>query len=115
MTHSQVGIKSGQGIKKFTATSIVFEDDTTIDDADLVIFATGYGDNRVALRKCMGDKVADQLTPLWGLSAHLTPALPRRIAQADATSQTTSARSRDAGPAAATTTSTSLLYVLFRE
>ncbi|KAL8292478.1 hypothetical protein RQP46_001090 [Phenoliferia psychrophenolica] len=63
----KIQMKSGQGIKKFTKDKIVFEDDSTLD-ADLVIFATGYGDNREALRKCMGDKVADKLTPLWGLN-----------------------------------------------
>lgn len=49
--------------------------DGTKLDADLVVFATGYGDNRNALRKALGDKVADKLTPLWGLGASLSSAV----------------------------------------
>ncbi|KAK4701566.1 hypothetical protein P7C70_g4662, partial [Phenoliferia sp. Uapishka_3] len=63
----KIKVKSGHGVNSFTKDKIEFDDGTTME-ADLVVFATGYGDNRLAVRKAMGDQVADKLTPLWGLS-----------------------------------------------
>lgn len=36
-------------------------------EADVVVFATGYGDARVAIRSALGDEVADKCRQFWGL------------------------------------------------
>lgn len=64
----KIKLKSGSGVIKFTNTEVLLEDGTAIP-ADVVVFATGYGDVRVAIRKALGDNVATTCKPFWGLSA----------------------------------------------
>lgn len=62
----KIKLKSGHGVKRFTKDHIVFDDDSTME-ADVVVFATGYGDARVAIRTALGDEVADNCRQFWGL------------------------------------------------
>lgn len=62
----KIKLKSGHGVKKFTKDHIVFDDDSTME-ADVVVFATGYGDARVAIRAALGDEVANKCRQFWGL------------------------------------------------
>lgn len=46
--------------------------------AGLTLARKGYGDARVAIRKTLGSKIADQCKPFWGLGAFLPlPLSPR--------------------------------------
>ncbi|MCB8913752.1 NAD(P)/FAD-dependent oxidoreductase [Rhodococcus rhodochrous] len=53
-------------ITRFTPTGVTYSDGTTAD-ADVVVFATGWPNMRDTIRPIIGDEVADQLTPVWGL------------------------------------------------
>jgi len=62
----KIKLKPGQGVRAFTEDRVVLEDGTELE-ADVVVFATGYGDMRQTVRKAMGDAVADHCKPIWGL------------------------------------------------
>jgi hypothetical protein len=66
----KIKLISGTPIKNFTASSVVFEDGSEVQ-ADVVVFATGFGDGREPIQKLLGDsleKSGEQLQPLWGLN-----------------------------------------------
>jgi len=62
----KIKLKNDSLIKCFTKTGIKFENGSELP-ADVVIFATGYGDARDPIRKICGDEIGDKCTPLWGL------------------------------------------------
>ncbi|KAF8070683.1 hypothetical protein FPV67DRAFT_1561425 [Lyophyllum atratum] len=64
----KIKLKTGSSIKRFNENGLEFEDGSTLD-ADIVIFATGYGEVTDAVRAVCGPQVADQLLPIWGLDA----------------------------------------------
>lgn len=51
----------------FTSDGLVFEDGSELS-ADVVIFATGYGDMKELAEHLAGPDVAKDLTPVWGLN-----------------------------------------------
>lgn len=51
----------------FTSDGLVFEDGSELS-ADVVIFATGYGDTKELAEHLAGPDVAKDLTPVWGLN-----------------------------------------------
>ncbi|KAI0041063.1 FAD/NAD(P)-binding domain-containing protein [Auriscalpium vulgare] len=64
----KIKLKNDSQISRFTKTGLQFEDGSTLD-ADMVVFATGYGDARQPLRALLGDEVGDKLNRIWGLDA----------------------------------------------
>ncbi|TDL21200.1 FAD/NAD(P)-binding domain-containing protein [Rickenella mellea] len=63
----KIKLKNDAQIARFTKGGIQFDDGSEVP-ADVVIFATGYGDAREPARKLIGDKLADKLLPVWGLN-----------------------------------------------
>jgi putative flavoprotein involved in K+ transport len=53
-------------IDHFTPTGVVYSDGTE-QEADIVVFSTGYTNMREATRPVVGDAVADQLGLVWGI------------------------------------------------
>ncbi|THH13418.1 hypothetical protein EW146_g6790 [Bondarzewia mesenterica] len=63
----KIKLKNDSQISRFTKTGLLFENGSTLD-ADVIIFATGYGDDKhPSIRAVVGDEVADKVKPLWGL------------------------------------------------
>jgi hypothetical protein len=62
----KIKIKSSGPIKRFTKNSLVFQDDSELP-ADVVLFATGYGDPRGPIRNIVGEEEGKKLTPVWGI------------------------------------------------
>ncbi|KZT10354.1 FAD/NAD(P)-binding domain-containing protein [Laetiporus sulphureus 93-53] len=62
----KIKLKSGGNIKRFTAHGLEFSDGSHLD-ADLVVFATGYGDPRAMAKEICDPEVFAKLKPLWGL------------------------------------------------
>ena len=52
--------------KEFTETGAVFEDGSKLD-ADVFLFATGYGDPRNPMRDILGPELGKKLSPVWGI------------------------------------------------
>ena len=47
---------------------MVFEDGSELE-ADVVVFATGYGDPRDPMRNIVGPEEGKKLTPVWGIDS----------------------------------------------
>ena len=62
----KIKLKSSGAIKRFTKTGMLFEDGSELA-ADVVLFATGYGDPRGPIREMVEPGVGAQLTPVWGI------------------------------------------------
>ena len=54
------------GIKEFTKDGLIAEDGSELK-ADVVLFATGYGDARNPIRDILGEEAGKKLAPIWGL------------------------------------------------
>ena len=67
----KIGLKN-DSIKEFTKTGLRFEDGSTLD-ADLVIFATGFGDYRDGFRKILGKDLGGKVKQIWGLDDECEP------------------------------------------
>ncbi|KAG9309314.1 hypothetical protein JVU11DRAFT_10802 [Chiua virens] len=65
--NGDIRIKNGSAIERFTEKGLKFADGTDIE-ADIVVFATGYGDPRDSMREICGQQVADNVNPVWGLT-----------------------------------------------
>ncbi|KAH8092245.1 hypothetical protein BXZ70DRAFT_465945 [Cristinia sonorae] len=63
----KIKIKNGTQIERFTPSGLKFEDGSEIN-ADVILFATGFGDQRDAIRPIVGDAVADKMPKIWGLN-----------------------------------------------
>jgi putative flavoprotein involved in K+ transport len=61
----EIRLQKGE-IDHFTETGVVYTDGTA-EEADIVVFSTGYTNMREAARPIVGDAVTDQLSPVWGL------------------------------------------------
>jgi len=59
-----IKVKSGGSIERYTEKGLKFADGTELE-ADIIIFATGYGDPRDSMRDICGREVADKITPVW--------------------------------------------------
>ncbi|KIK66458.1 hypothetical protein GYMLUDRAFT_257766 [Collybiopsis luxurians FD-317 M1] len=62
----KIKLKNGSAIKEFSESGLVFEDGHSID-ADVVVFATGYGDSKDSIAPVLGQDVVDKMVPIWGL------------------------------------------------
>ncbi|THH27067.1 hypothetical protein EUX98_g7120 [Antrodiella citrinella] len=63
----KIKIKGNTQIERFTKTGLKFTDGSELQ-ADVVLYATGFGDVRDPIRKICGDEVGDKLPPIWGLN-----------------------------------------------
>ncbi|KAJ3788473.1 hypothetical protein GGU11DRAFT_815041 [Lentinula aff. detonsa] len=63
----KIKLKNDSLLQSFTETGLKFEDGSEIP-ADVVVFATGFGDARNLIRKVCGDDVANKCSPVWGLN-----------------------------------------------
>jgi len=63
----KVKLKNDSQISHFSETGLVFENGSELP-ADVVIFATGYGDMKELAEQLAGPEVAKDLTPVWGLT-----------------------------------------------
>jgi putative flavoprotein involved in K+ transport len=61
----EIRIQKGE-IDRFTETGVVYKDGTE-EDANIVVFSTGYTNMREAARPIVGDEVTDRLGLVWGL------------------------------------------------
>ncbi|GBE78965.1 FAD/NAD-binding domain-containing protein [Sparassis crispa] len=62
----KIKLKSGGSLESFTETGLRFSDGSQLA-ADVVIFATGFGDPRDTVKDVCGPEVRDSLKPVWGL------------------------------------------------
>ncbi|KAK7056044.1 flavin-containing monooxygenase [Favolaschia claudopus] len=62
----KIKLKNDSLISGFTERGIRFEDGSEVE-ADVVVFATGFGDARNTIRKVCGDAVGDRCARVWGL------------------------------------------------
>ncbi|KAH8111482.1 FAD/NAD-binding domain-containing protein [Phellopilus nigrolimitatus] len=62
----KIKLKSDSAISHFSKDAIIFEDGAEIP-ADVVIFATGYGDVKGILAQLAGEDVAGRVKQIWGL------------------------------------------------
>ncbi|KAL4064294.1 hypothetical protein V8B97DRAFT_1920121 [Scleroderma yunnanense] len=75
----KIKLKSDEPIARFTPTGLLFEDGSTLD-ADVVLFATGYGDTREIYLQLLPENLHDAILPVWGLNEEGEPyALWREI------------------------------------
>jgi cation diffusion facilitator CzcD-associated flavoprotein CzcO len=64
----KIKLKSGVGIARLTARSVILSDGSAVD-ADIVVLATGYEPAQVSVRAMFGDGIADRVGPIWGIGA----------------------------------------------
>ncbi|KAG2101337.1 uncharacterized protein F5147DRAFT_581646 [Suillus discolor] len=64
--NGDIKIKNGSAIESFTENGLRFADGTELQ-ADIIVFATGYGDPRDFMREICGDEIASKVTQVWGL------------------------------------------------
>ncbi|KAG6371217.1 hypothetical protein JVT61DRAFT_9841 [Boletus reticuloceps] len=65
--NGDIKLKSGSAIERFTEKVLKFADGTQLE-ADIVVFATGYGDPRDSMRDLCGPQVANKVNKVWGLT-----------------------------------------------
>ncbi|KAI6115926.1 hypothetical protein F5141DRAFT_1212525 [Pisolithus sp. B1] len=63
----KIKLKADGHIARFTPTGLLFEDGSTLD-ADVVVFATGYGDAREAYLQLLPAHLHSAVQPIWGLN-----------------------------------------------
>jgi len=63
----KIKLKNDAQLEQFTSTGLQFSDRSHLE-ADVVIFATGYGDARIAMRKIVGAAIAERIPKVWGLN-----------------------------------------------
>ncbi|KAF5392901.1 hypothetical protein D9757_000853 [Collybiopsis confluens] len=64
----KIKLKNDSLLQKFTETGLKFEDGSEVP-ADVVVYATGYGDARGIIRKICGEEVASKCSQVWGMNA----------------------------------------------
>ncbi|KAJ3868061.1 hypothetical protein EV359DRAFT_33047 [Lentinula novae-zelandiae] len=64
----KIKLKNDSLLQSFTPTGLKFEDGSEIS-ADVVVYATGYGNARSVIRKICGDEIGDKCKDAWGLNA----------------------------------------------
>ncbi|KZO93174.1 FAD/NAD-binding domain-containing protein [Calocera viscosa TUFC12733] len=62
----KIGLKNGCEIDRFTKDGVRFDDGSEIK-ADLVVFATGFGNIKSSLEPIFQPEVVDALKPVWGV------------------------------------------------
>ncbi|TCD68951.1 hypothetical protein EIP91_009341 [Steccherinum ochraceum] len=63
----KIKIKNDAKLTNFTPTGLQFDNGSHLD-ADVVLFATGFGDFRDVVRPIVGDTVVDRMPPIWGIN-----------------------------------------------
>ncbi|TCD62522.1 hypothetical protein EIP91_006771 [Steccherinum ochraceum] len=63
----KIKIKNNTQIERYTKTGLKFTDGSELE-ADVVLYATGFGDVRDPIRKICGEEVGAKLPPIWGLN-----------------------------------------------
>jgi Flavin-binding monooxygenase-like len=63
----ELKIQRGE-IAEFTETGVYYSDGST-EEADIVVFATGWENTREMARPICGDAVTDRISPVWGVGA----------------------------------------------
>ncbi|KIM92256.1 hypothetical protein PILCRDRAFT_810309 [Piloderma croceum F 1598] len=66
----KIKLKSDSLIERFTKTSIKFQNGSELS-ADLVVFATGFGDQTESVRKILDDELKGKCKRIWGLDEEL--------------------------------------------
>ncbi|KAG2109807.1 hypothetical protein DEU56DRAFT_715132, partial [Suillus clintonianus] len=61
-----IKVKNGSAMESFTEHGLRFADGTELQ-ADVIVFATGYGDPRDFMREVCGDEVGSKITQVWGM------------------------------------------------
>jgi len=64
----RIKLKSRVGVERIEERSIVFTDGSELD-ADLIVFATGYGSMNGWVEQLIGKEVADRVGKCWGLGS----------------------------------------------
>ncbi|OAX32564.1 FAD/NAD(P)-binding domain-containing protein [Rhizopogon vinicolor AM-OR11-026] len=64
--NGDIKIKNGCSIQGFTENGLIFSDGTELQ-ADIIVFATGFGDHLDAMREACGDEVASKVGSVWGM------------------------------------------------
>ncbi|KAF8131847.1 hypothetical protein EV363DRAFT_1449544 [Boletus edulis] len=67
VVNGDIKLKNGSAIESFTQKGLKFADGTELE-ADIVVFATGYGDPRDSMRDVCGPQIADKVKKMWGLT-----------------------------------------------
>ncbi|MFF0817128.1 flavin-containing monooxygenase [Rhodococcus sp. NPDC003318] len=62
----RIAVRQGVEIDHFTPDGVVYTDGSA-QDADIVIYATGFRNMRETARQLLGDDVADACVPVWGV------------------------------------------------
>ncbi|EME64205.1 dimethylaniline monooxygenase [Rhodococcus ruber BKS 20-38] len=62
----RIAVRQGVEIDHFTTHGVVYTDGS-VQDADIVIYATGFRNMRETARQLLGDDVADACVPVWGV------------------------------------------------
>ncbi|KAF9459685.1 hypothetical protein BDZ94DRAFT_1380914 [Collybia nuda] len=63
----KIKVKSGPQIERFSPDGLKFDDGTDLE-ADVVVFATGLGDNHSHIRNVCGEEVVKRCSKIWGLN-----------------------------------------------
>ncbi|KAF9222598.1 FAD/NAD(P)-binding domain-containing protein [Gyrodon lividus] len=64
--NGDIKLKQGSSIECFTEKGVKFVDGTELE-ADIVVFATGYGDHRDVMRDICEPQVASKVGDIWGV------------------------------------------------
>ncbi|KAF9065637.1 hypothetical protein BDP27DRAFT_1331715 [Rhodocollybia butyracea] len=62
----KIKLKNDTPLQGFTPQGLKFEDGSEVE-ADVVVYATGYGDGRTVIRNICGPTISEQCSPVWGL------------------------------------------------
>jgi hypothetical protein len=82
IAEGKIGLVHARDIIGFTPTGLQLGDGKVID-CDLVVLATGYENQQEAVRRLLGDEVADRIGPIWGFDDHgFMRSMWRRTSQA---------------------------------
>jgi len=63
-----IKVKGSPGLRRFTEEGVELEDETVLE-ADVVVFATGFGDLHSSIEEVCGPDVAKRVGKIWGLDA----------------------------------------------
>jgi cation diffusion facilitator CzcD-associated flavoprotein CzcO len=65
----QVGLLQHEDTDKFIENGMLMRDGA-VEEADLIVTATGYQSQETVVREMLGDKVADKVGQIWGIAAN---------------------------------------------
>ena len=66
-----IKLQAGKGVREFTETSVMLDDGTELE-ADLIVYATGYGSMNGWAADLISQDVADKVGKCWGLGSATT-------------------------------------------